>query len=621
MNGRNDRRSSRIKMKRFFSLSSISNTIKGSIKFGDRKGTTTTSATSLNPERSTTSKRLSNLSTNSLSSKQSYLNIEVIREGYNVDLSRVDNTFTKLHQACLLNYDERKLLKYIKKQPASINQIDNVAHCSPLHLCVVNNNLRYLIILLQHGGDINLVDGRGKTLLIKAIECANEQMVQFLIKSQAEVNRPDAKYKNSPLHWACLTGYYKGISTLLNCTHINVNQANANEETALHLIAKSNKNLYVFINDCLDNNGINLDKQDLKGRTPLFIACLSGNYHCVDILLKNNADPTLTNLVGESPLQIAKSKNFVDIVDLFEKNTTNQYLRELKQSSSGLANSGRLNGGGQPSQTTSKPIANQLANQLSSPNTVPNLTFKRDSVFSHSSDIDFFKTNSNEEDSWPETASNSSIEGKRAATTEVKKLHVPEANEDQASFNSFKMNTNVIANVPAISTSSSASLSIHEKSAEVVRSSPIRPLYDLPEIKVSTRDETPAARPVLHPENDEFIKQMKFLIDEEIEMNEELDQMLFTNQREEVSRKDPTAKVAQPPNQLGNIYLSDEDDWADENDTLIKKPNVNPMTSDDGYQSVKRSNNSLTKQSLIYGLSDEEEEPKANGNGKGELGW
>lgn len=607
-------------MKRFFLLSTISNSIKGSIKFGDRKNAAASSASSLQPERGITNKRLSNLSTNSLSSKQSYLNIEVIRDGYNVDLSRVDHTFTKLHRACLSNADEKKLTKYIKRQPAHINAVDNVAHCSPLHLCVVTNNLRNLTILLQSGGDVNLTDGKGKTLLIKAIECTNEQMVQFLIQSQAEVNKPDTRYKNSPLHWACLAGYYKGISTLLNCTHINVNQANANEETALHLIAKSNKNLYVFINDCLDNNGINLDKQDIKGRTPLFVACLSGNYHCVDLLLKNNADPTIANQIGESPLQIAKSKNFVDIVDLFEKNTTNQYLREMRQSESSneFTNAARANGGAHLNQTAA---GRPMGYQLGSLNGVPanSLTaIKRDSVFSQSSDIDFFKTN-NEEDSWPETASNSSAESKKAATTKVKQLHVSGAGEDQTSFNSFKMNTNV----PAVSSSSSPSLSNHEKSVENAKTNPVSTTgSDLAEIRVSTRDApTAAARPVLHPENDEFIKQMKFLIDEEIEMNEELDQMLFTNQREETNKQQQAPKVTQPQNQISNIYLSDEDDWADENDTLIKKPNVNPIPNDDASQVVKRSNNSLTKQSLIYGLSDEEEEPKANGNGKGEFSW
>lgn len=590
-------------MKRFFSLSTISNSIKDSIKFGDRKNAAA-SASNLQPERGITNKRLSNLSTNSLSSKQSYLNIEVIRDGYNVDLSRVDHTFTKLHRVCLSNTDEKKLIKYIKRQPAHINQIDNVAHCSPLHLCVVNNNLHYLTILLQAGGDVNLCDGKGKTLLIKAIECANEQMVQFLIKSQAEVNKPDTRYKNSPLHWACLAGYFKGISMLLNCTHINVNQANANEETALHLIAKSNKNLYVFINDCLDNNGIDLDKRDIKGRTPLFVACLSGNYHCVDLLLKNNADPTLTNQIGESPLQIAKSKNFVDIVDLFEKNTTNRYLREMRQreSSKNSTNAGR-------STQTAAGMSMQFSNGVPAINS---LAVKRDSVVGQTSDIDFFHTNSNEEDSWPETVSNSSEASKKAATTKVKQLHVPDAGEDQGSFNSFKMNTNVPT---APSVASSTSPSNHEKS-ENAKTNPVRTTgEDVLEIRVSTRDEPPAARPVLHPENDEFIKQMKFLIDEEIEMNEELDQMLFTNQREEANKQEQVPKVAQPQNQIGNIYLSDEDDWADENDTLIKKPNVNPMANDDAYQAVKRSNNSLTKQSLVYGLSDEEEEPKANGKG------
>lgn len=68
-------------MKRFFSLSSI----KESIKFGDRKDSANNG---LERNQPTAAKRFSTLSASSLSSKQSFLNIEVIREGYNVDLKR-----------------------------------------------------------------------------------------------------------------------------------------------------------------------------------------------------------------------------------------------------------------------------------------------------------------------------------------------------------------------------------------------------------------------------------------------------------------------------------------------------------------------------------------------------
>lgn len=590
-------------MKKFFSL----NSIKETIRFGDRKGSSSKSVNSterlnsnkrLSTDRVSSNKRLSTLSTNSLSSRQSYLNIEVIREGYNVDLSRVDNTFTKLHRACLLNYDEKKLLKYIKKQPSTINQIDNVVHCSPMHLCVVNNNINHLNLLIQNGGDVNLIDGKGKTLLIKAIECANEQIMQFLIKNRAEVNKPDTKYKNSPLHWACLTGYYKGISTLLNCTHINVNQANEKEETALHLIAKSNKNLYVFINDCLDNNGVDLDKQDLKGRTPLFIACLYGNYHCVEILLNSNANPMIHNLIGESPLQIAKSKNFNDIVDLFEKNLTrNQYLKEIK-----------LNSKETNDQKSSYPI-NQLkdsSNQLNHNNLLNQN--KRNSVFSFNSDIESTKI-VNDEDSWPETVSNISIDDhKKDKTTAVKQLQVS-TNEDQNSFNSFKMNKNY----PVISSSTSSLNLLNDlKTKNEVTSSinQVSKIVNKPEIiKVTTKEEPITSnKQILHPENDEFIKQMKFLIDEEIEMNDELDEIIFSNQQDTLVKKD---KSIEKQNQFGNIYLSDDEDWANENDTLIKKPNVTPITNQPD-QSVQQSNSSLRQKNLIYGLSDEEDEQKAN---------
>ena len=573
-------------MKKFFSLSSI----KESIKFRDRKNSEHRSTLSIE-RASIAGKRYSNLSTNSLSSRQSNLNIEVIRDGYNVDLSRVDGTFSKLHRACLLNYDEKKLFKYIKKQPATINQIDNVSHASPMHLCVVNGNIHYLSILIDHGGDVNLADGQGKTLLIKAIECTNEQIIQFLINRQAEVNKPDTKHRNTPLHWACLTantnGYFKVISILLNCTHVNVNLANSKEETILHLIAKSSKNLYVFINDCLDNNGINLDKQDVKGRTPLFIACLYGNYRCVELLLNSNANPNVNNLIGESALQIARSKGFVDIVDLFEHNTTNQYLREMHR---------------QPVATNGQ-AGNSVQNNLASASTT---NVKRNSVFSYSSDVDFMKV---DEDSWPETVSNTSVDKKQPLPAKHQAYLSTKTDTDQNSYNSFKMNTNL----PLDSISSSSTLSNDLKQQN-------EPSASKDSNKLSTINQSPAieeqtlAKPVLHPENDEFIKQMKFLIDEEIQMNEELDEMLFTKQPEleQQNKKDARPLANQT---ITNIYLSESDeDWADENDTLIKKPNINPINQPE--QPVDKSNNSLRKQSLIYGLSEDESTEKKINNVK-----
>lgn len=354
------------------------------------------------------------------------------------------------------------------------------------------------------------------------------------------------------------------------------------------------------MDDCLDNNLDSLDKQDSKGRTALFVACLVGNYHCVESLLNKNANPTINNLMGQSPLQVAKSKGFVDIADLFENNKVNQYLNELRRN--------------QPNQS--------LMNSKPSTSTNGQLPSSK-SFFNLNSDADFMKL-SNDDDSWPETISNTStleVDTRLKVIETPKAGHSAENEKADDSFNSFKMNKDIRSNSSSLSdnlkketVSSTVQNSLNDNHASQIKSSQIN-ISSLQADKNKEEPSSSSAKQVLHPENDEFIKQMKFLIDEEIQLNEELDEILFIKQPEIEKSNTDKQQMNQSNNRINNIYLSD-DDWADENDTLIKETNANPIAN----QEAQSSKSGLRKQELVYGLSDEEDDQKVintSSNAKG----
>lgn len=249
----------------------------------------------------------------------------------------------------------------------------------------------------------------------------------------------------------------------------------------------------------------------------------------------------------------------------------------------------------------SKPINNyQINNQNDN---------KRNSIFSSNS-ADFMKTvNNNDDDSWPETVSNTSINDKKlnlnynhlSVNNNNKKI-----NDDNNSFNSFKMNTNIKSD------SSSTSDNNLKKKENIDQSN--NQNQSLIKLKTKEEEQNPNSttnKQVLHPENDEFIKQMKFLIEEEIQLNEELDEMLIIKQPEiETIKKDNKQLTNHNVN-----YLSEDDDWDDENDTLIKKTNINQLNNEKQIHNIRQ-------QSLIYGLSDDEDDKKQisnNGKSKGKL--
>ena len=110
-----------------------------------------------------------NLRRMSLGSSTSMPQIKVLRGGYNIDLQKVDSSFTKLHKAAYLNNVDR-VKKYL--HAVLINSVDNYGR-TPLHLAAVNGNSQIIRMFLNMNANVNIQDADGKTPLIKSVECGH----------------------------------------------------------------------------------------------------------------------------------------------------------------------------------------------------------------------------------------------------------------------------------------------------------------------------------------------------------------------------------------------------------------------------------------------------------------
>lgn len=90
-------------------------------------------------------------------------------------------------------------------------------------------------------------------------------------------------------------------------------------------------NNMIFLNACrngqknivqifLKKGGIDLNKRDAEGNTPLYYACLKGYRDIVILLLDNGADAAVANNRSESPLHAAARSGNKEIISrLVEK--------------------------------------------------------------------------------------------------------------------------------------------------------------------------------------------------------------------------------------------------------------------------------------------------------------
>lgn len=139
----------------------------------------------------------------------------------------------------------------------------------------VRNMILNISLYLENGGDINIADNEGNTLLMKSVYLGYYDLADYILLNNADIS---------------LT--------------------NNNGENALILSA----DYPYIINLILNNNIDNLDSADNKGKTALFHACEFGNLNSVRILIKSGSDINKRDIFGKTILMYAVESENLELI-------------------------------------------------------------------------------------------------------------------------------------------------------------------------------------------------------------------------------------------------------------------------------------------------------------------
>jgi ankyrin repeat protein len=211
-------------------------------------------------------------------------------------------------------------------------------------------------LLLNSGADVNKCDSNGMYPLHHAINRQNDEICSLILeKSMNHINLPD-KLGCTPIAYSILNDYLFITDKLLSL-NVDVNIADLNGDTPLIKAiwsTMSEKLDRQQLNDIvlrLIRHGADVNAVNLSQRTPLFTAiyqnntdialllienganckmedpvmnnftllhysCFQGNYTLASKLLENGCNANSVAVSGETPIYIAVTKGYVDIVNL-----------------------------------------------------------------------------------------------------------------------------------------------------------------------------------------------------------------------------------------------------------------------------------------------------------------
>jgi ankyrin repeat protein len=169
---------------------------------------------------------------------------------------------------------------------------------------------------------VDIVDEKGRTLLLKAAMFGDFENVKALLAKGADVNKKDNEEK-FPLFIASSYGYTEIVEILLkNGANINLtdNSGRSSLNASCYLGRLETSKLLISLSKSLVNFS------DERGRTPLIEASYNGFYSVADLLIKNGAKVNAVDSHGYSALQHAVTYGHFELTRLLIENDANPYI-------------------------------------------------------------------------------------------------------------------------------------------------------------------------------------------------------------------------------------------------------------------------------------------------------
>lgn len=216
---------------------------------------------------------------------------------------------TPLHEAAMKGYEDttQLLLDY----DADVLDL-NIGKSTPVYLAVANSQIATARLLLQQKSSAQL-DIRAKdgwTLLHKAADMGNEEMVTLLLQKGAMVNAEDEKTMR-PLHLAARKGHLE-IVRLLFLAGAEVHSKASHRLTPLDYAVTSG---HLEVAKMLLDNGAHIEHRGEDKWTALHRAARGGHDDLVALLLRRGADLLAEDHKGQIPMHSAARSGNIRVVE------------------------------------------------------------------------------------------------------------------------------------------------------------------------------------------------------------------------------------------------------------------------------------------------------------------
>jgi ankyrin repeat protein len=218
---------------------------------------------------------------------------------------------------------EEKLLASLEGNTDPRNLLNKKGY-TPLHYCVLNNNVEGVIFLCQEGVDVCIIDEiDGWTPLALGIsKGADEDVIDSLLihsKANQEALTLYDKNGDTVYHLAVARNQYQMLQLLLRHGESFVsllhNNPNANGQLPIHLAARDGNDKMASL--LLNNLSLSAVQDDF-GYLPLHEAVAFGHLETVKVLLSHSQCKDINTKIGcyphSTPLHIAAANGYLDIV-------------------------------------------------------------------------------------------------------------------------------------------------------------------------------------------------------------------------------------------------------------------------------------------------------------------
>ena len=164
---------------------------------------------------------------------------------------------------------------------------------------IVTGNFRVAKRILDSGCNANIRDFHNQTGLMRAVYLNDEQqrknMIKLLIRKGASLKLQDSEGKTALIH-AVLSGFCDALELLLPHSRL-IQEDFSGNNVLTHSAMKGDLEITTKLVASFKENGLDVDKRNLKGLTPLLITCQLGHIDCARVLVcEGNASPRIRDL-------------------------------------------------------------------------------------------------------------------------------------------------------------------------------------------------------------------------------------------------------------------------------------------------------------------------------------